>query len=96
MINMETRTLNHTSLKLDRRQFLRQASAGMALFSVLPRCVVEGAERLAPNQKLNVAGIGVGNQGGRDVDAVAREGHNLVALCDVDDSYAAKALVLLC
>ena len=91
MINMELITFNHTSLKLDRRQFLRRAPAGIALFSVLPRCVVEGAERLAPNQKLNVAGIGVGNQGGRDVDAVAREGHNLVALCDVDDSYAAKA-----
>jgi len=44
-------TFYHTSLKLDRRQFLRRATAGMALFSVFPRCVVEGAERLAPNQK---------------------------------------------
>ena len=38
----------------------------------------------------NVAGIGIGGQGGSDIDAVAAEGHNLVALCDVDENYAAK------
>jgi predicted dehydrogenase len=37
-----------------------------------------------------VAGIGIGGQGGSDIDAVAGEGHNLVALCDVDNNYAAK------
>jgi predicted dehydrogenase len=45
---------------------------------------------LSPNQKLNVAGIGIGSQGGADIDGVAREGHKVVALCDVDDNYAAK------
>lgn len=37
-----------------------------------------------------MAGIGIGSQGGSDVDAMAKEGHNIVALCDVDDNYAAK------
>lgn len=49
-----------------------------------------GANVASPNAKLNVAGIGVGSQGGGDVDAVAGEGQNIVALCDVDENYAAK------
>ncbi len=59
------------------------------MFHILPGRLA-GAERLSPNEKLNVAGIGIGSQGGSDIDAVAAEGHNLVALCDVDDNYAAK------
>jgi len=59
------------------------------LFNILPGRVL-GAENLAANEKLNVAGIGIGSQGGRDVDEVASLGHNIVALCDVDENYAAK------
>ena len=33
-------------------------------------------------QKLNVAGMGMGRQGGRDITTVAEEGHNVAALCD--------------
>jgi predicted dehydrogenase len=40
------------------------------------------------NSKLNIAAIGVAGRGGDDVNGVASE--NLVALCDVDDSHAAK------
>ena len=75
---------------LNRRRFLRSAGAGVALFNILPGTLVKGAEKLSQNEKVNVAGIGIGSQGGGDVDAVAGEGHNIVALCDVDDSYAAK------
>jgi predicted dehydrogenase len=42
----------------------------------------------SPNEKLNIAGIGVGGQGGNDIDNVSSE--NIVALCDVDDEHAAK------
>ena len=59
------------------------------MFNILPGRVL-GAENLAANEKLNVAGIGIGSQGGRDVDEVASLGHNIVALCDVDENYAAK------
>jgi predicted dehydrogenase len=72
---------------LNRRQFLRGAGASIALVQFLPGSL-RGAE--SPNNKLNVAGIGIGSQGGADVDAVAREGQNIVALCDVDDNYAAN------
>jgi predicted dehydrogenase len=76
--------------QISRRRFLRSTSAGVAAFSVLPTGVLQAAPRISPNEKLNIAGIGIGSQGGADVDAVAGEGHNVVALCDVDDAYAAK------
>ncbi|MBI4558628.1 MAG: Gfo/Idh/MocA family oxidoreductase [Candidatus Hydrogenedentes bacterium] len=44
--------------------------------------------RVSPNEKLNIAGVGVGGQGGHDLDRMSSE--NIVALCDVDDAHAAK------
>jgi predicted dehydrogenase len=77
------------SLTLNRRQFLCGAAAGLALFHIGPGQVLS-AERTSANSKINVAGIGIGSRGGADVDAVAGEGQNIVALCDIDDTYAAK------
>jgi len=77
--------MNTKRLELNRRQFLRAATATVALFQIAP---VRAA--LSANEKVNIAGIGIGSQGGADVDAVAGEGHNIVALCDVDANYAAK------
>ena len=74
---------------LNRRTFLRRAGAGVALFNILPGAVL-GDESLPANEKINVAGIGFGSRGGGDVDEVASLGHNMVALCDVDEKYAAK------
>jgi predicted dehydrogenase len=76
--------------QINRRQFVQRAGAGVALFSILPGRIVNGAEGLAPGEKLNIAGIGIGSQGGADVGEVAKLGHNIVALCDVDENYAAK------
>src|SRR5262245_57113959 len=78
------------STSFNRRQFLRRTGAGMALFYLAPRCALPAAPRRAANDKINVAGIGVGSQGGSDTNAVAAEGANIVALCDVDSKYAAK------
>ncbi len=44
---------------------------------------------VSPNEKLNVAGIGVGGKGYSDLENVSSE--NIVALCDVSDKSAAKA-----
>jgi predicted dehydrogenase len=41
----------------------------------------------SPNEKLNIAGIGVGGRGASDVNGCAEE--NIVALCDADDRRAA-------
>jgi predicted dehydrogenase len=78
------------SSNLSRRQFLQAAGLGVTLFNFAPAQVVAAVTGRSPNDKVNVAGIGVGSQGGSDVDAVAGEGQNIVALCDVDDNYAAK------
>ena len=76
--------------RITRRKFLRGTTASVVLFNILPGSILRGAERISANDKVNVAGIGVGSQGGGDIGAVAGEGHNIVALCDVDDNYAAK------
>src|SRR2546422_2759171 len=78
------------SLKFNRRQFLRRTGAGAALFYITPRNLLNAAPRVSASDKVNVAGIGVGSQGGSDINSVAAEGHNIVALCDVDSKYAAK------
>lgn len=75
---------------VNRRQFLRRAGAGVALFHILPGARLNGAEGPSPNAKVNVAGIGIGSRGGADVAEVADLGHNIVALCDVDEKYAGK------
>lgn len=76
--------------KVSRRRFLASTATGISLFWLYPKLSeVYGAEQ-SPNEKLNLAGIGIGSQGGADVNAAAGEGQNIVALCDVDDKYAAK------
>ena len=67
----------------------RQPEARRSRFMVVPRHVLGGAGFVAPNERLNVAGIGAGGMGGGDIATVARLGANIVALCDVDDARAA-------
>ena len=55
---------------------------------VLPRHVLGTPGQVSPNEKLNIAGIGIGGQGASDLHDVS--GENIVALCDVDWDYAAK------
>jgi len=71
--------------KLSRRDFMGAAAAAAA-FTVVPRHVLGGPRNAAPSEKLNIAGIGVGGQGGGDIRAVSSE--NIVALCDVDWRHA--------
>jgi hypothetical protein len=81
---------NAASPNLNRRRFLQSTSTGVALFNILPGRLLNGAEAPAPNGKVNLAGIGIGSRGGADVGELAELGHNIVALCDVDENYAAK------
>jgi predicted dehydrogenase len=71
---------------MNRRRFLGGA-AGVAAFAIVPRHVLAGAGQTPPSEKLNIAGIGVGGQGGGDMDALSSQ--NIVALCDVDEERAA-------
>ena len=82
----------HRPSRINRRQFLHRAGAGVALFNILPGTLLSGAEALSPNAKVNVAGIGIGSRGGADTGEVAGLGHNIVAVCDVDEKYAGKEI----
>ncbi|MBT3480042.1 MAG: Gfo/Idh/MocA family oxidoreductase [Opitutales bacterium] len=71
-----------------RRTFLKR-SALFASFSILPSHFVFGQKssggQLPPSQRVNLAAIGIGNQGRGDLSNLYASGHcNVVALCDVD------------
>ena len=52
---------------------------------VLPTGLLGASGESSPNNKLNIAGIGIGGQGTGDIKDCAENGQNIVALCDVDD-----------
>ena len=78
-------------LQITRRGFLAAgagAAAGAAAMTIVPSHVLGAKDGPAPSDKLNIAGIGVGGQGGGNVRQCRDE--NIVALCDVDSKYAAR------
>jgi predicted dehydrogenase len=68
-----------------RRHFVKSTVAASAGLLILPSLL-----SFSPNNKLNIAVIGVGNRGGNNLRATA-VGNNIVALCDVDDRMMQKA-----
>ena len=74
--------------KMTRRQFVRTVGAGAAVaFTIVPGYVVGARGQTPPSEKLNIAGIGIGGMGRSNLRACS--GENIVALCDVDEQYAA-------
>lgn len=72
-----------------RRKFIRNAALAGAGFFIVPRHVL-GRGFVAPSDKLNIAGIGVGGKGASDLGEFAKSPFvNIAALCDVDDREAA-------
>ena len=72
--------------RFTRREMLRNsAMAGVGSCLYLHG---SSAKAASSNEKLNIACIGLGNQGNANLQKVA--GQNIVALCDVDDSRTAK------
>ncbi len=71
---------------LSRREFMG-AAAAVGAFTVVPRYVLARSGQSSPSEKLNIAGIGFGGRGAGDLAEVGSE--NIVALCDVDEKYAA-------
>lgn len=78
---------NHSS----RRKFIRDGSLAAASFFIVPRHVL-GRGHIAPSDKLNIAGIGVGGKAEVNLPYAFNKGaENIVALCDVDDRQAVNA-----
>lgn len=74
---------------LTRREFicLTALAAGA---TALRQPALRRPHRLSPNEKLNIGVVGAGGKGVSDTDYCASE--NIVALCDVDETRAAKQL----
>ena len=71
---------------ISRRQFIKGLAVGAAAVQIVPGHILGLNGQTPPSQKLNIAGIGVGGQGRSDLSNM--ESENIVALCDVDWSYA--------
>src|SRR5690349_15945570 len=65
-----------------RRNFLAASAAATFAFTYVPK------RAFGANDRIYVAGIGVGGQGGGDIKGVAAAGGTVVALCDVDQNRA--------
>jgi len=70
-----------------RREFVNGLALASAAFQVVPGSVLGLNGATPPSERLNLAGIGVGGQGGADLAQMSSE--NIVALCDVDWAHAA-------
>ncbi len=75
------------SRKISRRRVLQAGAAAGFGFWVAPRPLFSQSK--SPNEKLNIAAIGVGGQGWYDLSQMADE--NIVALCDVDERMSGQA-----
>jgi predicted dehydrogenase len=74
--------------RASRRRFLARTTTAVAGFSILPAHVVVVKAATSPNNKLNIAAIGLHNQGRSVLRGLKTE--NIVALCDVDTQYSAR------
>lgn len=84
---MKRKTSNQNS----RREFIRSSSLAAAGFFIVPRHVL-GKGFVAPSDKLNIAGIGVGGMGEGGLNEFAKHAKvNITALCDVSDKAGANS-----
>lgn len=75
------------SEKITRRDFLRKSAVGLAGLTIVPNAVLGSSHgHMAPSDKLNIAGVGVGGRGASVLKGM--ESENIVALCDVDWKYS--------
>ena len=72
---------------MNRRQMLASSAVLAAGVYTFPSSVVRAA---GPNEKLNIACVGVGGKGASDMQETG-VGNNIVAVCDVDEATLAKA-----
>lgn len=71
------------SKQMGRREFIGTSALAIGGLTIVPARAVAGLGHVAPSDKLNIAGIGIGGMGRSDLEDVAKT-ENIVALCDVD------------
>jgi predicted dehydrogenase len=72
-----------------RRQFLGQSISASVLGVGFFSSVIRSEDSKSPNEKLNIAAVGVANKGGHNLAELA--GQNIIALCDVDENHLNQA-----
>jgi hypothetical protein len=69
--------------KMNRRKFIGTTAAATAAFTVVPRHVLGGPGYVAPNDKINLAYIGCGTQGLREMcGLITNPALQIVTVCD--------------
>ena len=72
-------------LSVNRRSFLKTVLAAGASASFAPQLIFAQAGKATPNERVNLACIGIGNRAAEDIVAFDKTGMvNFVAFCDVD------------
>src|SRR5690606_19032673 len=83
-----TSSLPMKNIPSTRRQFIRNLSAGVAAFTIVPRHVLGGPGFVAPSEKLNIAIIGAGGMGLTNMKALfLEEDAQIIAVADPAESY---------
>lgn len=77
-------------MSLTRRQILKSALFAGAAATFVPRHLLGGEAGTAPNDRVTLAGIGIGGIGHPQLKDARDAGFQVVALCDVDDVHAKK------
>ena len=76
------------SARLNRRRFLQVSSAAAGLGYLYTGDAVSVVRAAGANDRLKVAGVGVGGKGSSDIDQAGNL-MEVVALCDIDDNHLA-------
>ena len=85
-VKMETneRNTRQKGRKITRREFVGGSAAAAAAFTIVPSSVLVSSDAPAPSQRINLAFIGVGDQGrGNMGDLLNLEDIQVVAVCDI-------------
>jgi hypothetical protein len=70
------------TMKIERRRFMDAAIAAGA-FTIVPRQVLGGAGYVPPSERINLAHIGMGTQGFKDIGELLEEPRiQIVSVCD--------------
>ena len=73
---------------MNRRQFIYYSSLAASAIG-LSGSVRAQPQKVSPNEKLNIGGVGCGGKGSSDLQWCSSE--NIIALCDVDERAASGA-----
>ncbi len=86
---MNEKTENKKSKSISRREFMTRTATTAVGLTILPSGIISAKGRIAPSDKLNIAGIGVGGMGFGNLKRM--ESQNIIGLADVDWKYSKRA-----